>query len=103
MTIQPFDRDALRRAFMNASPFPFAKIDDFLDPEFAQAVAAAYPKFDDAMKQGRSFKAVNEKKKIQITDASKFPEPVAKLNELLASPVVSQRSFFYNRHPRLGC
>ena len=86
MIIQPFDRDELRRQFVDASPFPFVKIDGFLDSDVARAVAAAYPTFDEGMTQGRSFKAVNEKKKIQITDLTRFPRPVAELNEALAAP-----------------
>jgi len=84
--IQSFDREELRHEFTNASPYPFVKIDNFLDPEFVRLVAAAYPSFENAMGQGRTFKGVNEKKKVQITDASRFPKPIARLNELLASP-----------------
>jgi hypothetical protein len=86
MMMQSYDREGLRHQFLDAKPFPFVKIDNFLDPLFAQEVAAAYPSFEAAMTQGRSFKAVNEQRKVQITDASTFPEPVAQLNELLASP-----------------
>jgi hypothetical protein len=84
--IRPFDREALRRQFQNAKPFPFMAIDEFLDPEFAREVAASYPTYGEARARGREFTAVNEKKKIQITDASTFPDPVKKLNELLSSP-----------------
>ena len=35
--------------------------------------------------QGRTFTTVNERKKIQITDSSKYSPPVAELNALLAS------------------
>jgi Rps23 Pro-64 3,4-dihydroxylase Tpa1-like proline 4-hydroxylase len=86
MEIRPFDREALKRAFSSAKPFPFVKIDDFLDLTFAKEVAAAYPSFETALSQGRTFKAVNEKKKVQITNANLFPSPVAKLNGALASP-----------------
>lgn len=62
------------------------KIDDFLEPGFAKEVAAAYPRFDLALAQGgKAFNAVNERKKIQITDSTRFPTPIARLNELLAS------------------
>lgn len=84
--IRPLDREALRRAFQEARPFPFMAIDDFLDPEFAREVAASYPTYDEARNRGREFSAVNEKRKVQITDAAAFPEPVKKLNALLASP-----------------
>jgi len=34
---------------------------------------------------GKTFSSVNEKRKVQIIDAKKFPAPLAKLNEALAS------------------
>jgi Rps23 Pro-64 3,4-dihydroxylase Tpa1-like proline 4-hydroxylase len=83
--IQPLDREALRQQFAAASPFPFVKIEGFLDPAFARRVAAAYPKFEDAAKQGLAFNGVNEKKKVQITDTKLFAAPVAQLNDALAS------------------
>lgn len=84
--LNPFDREALRRQFQNATPFPFIAVDEFLDPEFVREVAASYPTYEEAQETGLEFSAVNEKKKVQITDSGAFPEPVAKLNELLASP-----------------
>lgn len=83
--IRAYDKDALRRQFATAKPFPFVKIDEFLDPAFADLVAAAYPSFDSAIKQGRTFSAVNERKKVQVTDSTLFPKPVAELNNLLSS------------------
>lgn len=77
MLINPFEREELRHQFVNATPYPFLQIDNFLDAAFAEEVAAAYPSFEVALAQGKSFKAVNEKKKVQITDASRFPDPVA--------------------------
>lgn len=85
MLIRGFDRKLLRQQYTEATPFPFVKIDDFLEPKFAAEIAAAYPTFDQATTLGRSFKSVNERKKIQITDAKLFPEPIARLNEALAS------------------
>src|SRR5262245_56327208 len=82
----PFDREALRRQYVQARPFPFVKIEKFLDPTFAAAVAAAYPSFNEAIEKGKTFKSVNERRKIQITDVKRFPGPVARLNEALASP-----------------
>jgi len=84
--IQPFDRETLRREFHEAKPFPFIAVDEFLDPEFARDVASSYPTYAEARGSGLEFSAVNEKKKVQITDAATFPESVAKLNALLASP-----------------
>ncbi len=86
MLVQRFDREALRQQYRTASPYPFVKIENLLDPAFAREVAAAYPTFEDATAQGRAFKSVNERKKVQITDAKLFPEPVARLNAALASP-----------------
>lgn len=60
-------------------------IDGFLDPAFAREVAASYPTYAQARERGLEFKAINEKKKVQITDAASFPAPVKRLNELLAS------------------
>jgi hypothetical protein len=85
MVILPFDRDEIRERFINARPFPFVKIDGFLDPSFAAEVASAYPSFEDATHQGKSFKTVNERKKVQVTDAGLFPVAISKLNEALAS------------------
>lgn len=84
--IRPFDREVLRRQFQEAKPFPFIAIDDFLDREFAREVAAAYPTYAEAKDRGHEFRAVNENKKAQITDAATFPEPVQQLNELLRAP-----------------
>src|SRR5262245_44429135 len=86
MLVQPFDRVALRQQFAQATPFPFVAIENFLDPVFASEVAAAYPNFEQATEFGRTFKTVNERRKVQITDAQLFSEPVRRLNDALASP-----------------
>lgn len=83
--IRPLDREALRERFQNARPFPHMVIDDFLDPDFAREVAASYPDYRDARERGREFSAVNENRKVQITDPGLFPEPVKKLNDALSS------------------
>lgn len=85
MIVQPLDRDLLRRQFASATPFPFVRIENFLEPSFAATVAGAYPTFEDAQQKGVTFKALNEQKKVQITDAKLFPAPVARLSEALAS------------------
>jgi hypothetical protein len=82
--ISPIDRDVLRQQVREAKPFPFFCIDGFLEKEFAHRVLAAFPSYDEAMKIGKMFSAVNEKGKVQLTDASKFAEPVAQLNAALA-------------------
>jgi hypothetical protein len=83
--MRAYDREALRHQFSIAEPFRFIKIDDLFDPTFARAVAAAYSSFEVTLAKGRAFKAINERKKVQITEASVFPGPVAQLNKLLAS------------------
>jgi 2OG-Fe(II) oxygenase superfamily len=83
--LQQLDREKLRIEFANAKPFPYVKIDSFINPEKAKDIVAAYPAFDLALNQGRTFTTVNERKKIQISDASKYAPPVAELNKLLAS------------------
>lgn len=84
--IQPIDREALRAKVRAATPVPNFCIDNFLDPAFAESVLAAYPSYEDALKVGKSFSAVNEKGKVQMTDSKAFAEPVAELNRALASP-----------------
>jgi hypothetical protein len=86
MNVNFRDREALRDQFASATPFPFVKIENLVDPEFARKVASAYPTFDNALAAGRTFKTVNERKKVQITDSKKFPAPVLRLHEMLASP-----------------
>ena len=84
--ILPLDVERLANEWKNATPFPFVKIDPFLDANFARAVTDSYPSFAEAQALGHEFRFVNEQGKIQITDSKRFPEPVAKLNELLAAP-----------------
>ena len=50
---------------------------------------------------GRSFKAVNEKRKTQITDAALFPAPIRKLHELLASDAFVERMSYMSGIPGL--
>ena len=84
--IKPIDRDALREDVRRATPFPFFCIDGFLDDESAERVLDAFPSYEDALKMGKTFTAVNERGKVQLTDSSKFAEPVAELNRDLAAP-----------------
>jgi Rps23 Pro-64 3,4-dihydroxylase Tpa1-like proline 4-hydroxylase len=83
--ISPLDRDSLRKRFQSAQPFPHVVIDDFLVPSAAEEVARAYPTFEKARAQGFIFNFVNEQRKIQITDAEKFPDPVRRLNQAISS------------------
>ncbi len=81
-----YDRDSLARQFRTATPFPFVAIDGFLDADDARAIAASYPRFERALEQGHSFDFVNERRKVQVTDSSKFPAPVRALHEATSSP-----------------
>lgn len=83
--IQPFDRDALKTQFDSAEPFRHLCIDGFLDPAFVERVSEAYPSFDTAVQRGYSFDYVNERKKVQVTDAERFPDPVKVLHEAISS------------------
>lgn len=84
--IAPLDVAALSRQFHEAEPFRWVSIDNFLQPAFAERVAASYPSFEDARSKGRSFEAVNEYRKVQVTDYDRFPEPARRLADALASP-----------------
>lgn len=86
MLINHFDRDALRQQVRTSRPFPFFSIDNFLVADFAEQVAASFPSFRDAANQGKTFAAVNERHKIQITDKTKFPKPILALHDILSSP-----------------
>ena len=79
------DWRAYAAAFRTATPFPFACIDRFLTEGAAREVAAAFPSFEEARGRGRAFRAVNERRKVQVTDPSAFPEPLQRLCEELAS------------------
>jgi len=83
--IAPYDRDALRAAYRSAKPFPFMKIDGFLQPEVADAAAASYLPFEEARKLGKEFKAVNENLKVQIVEPEKFPSAIQTVADALAS------------------
>ncbi len=82
--IRPLNLPELRRQFNEAEPFRHLVIDDFLDPDFAAEVSAAYPTFETALAGGFAFDFVNEKKKVQVTDTARFPDPVARLHEAIS-------------------
>jgi hypothetical protein len=84
--INPFDIEQLREKVASAEPFPFFLLDNFLDVKFAEQVLASYPTYESAVKDGKSFNAVNEKGKVQLTDSSKFAPAVQELNAILATP-----------------
>ena len=85
-TLSPARLADYHSKFVAAEPFPHVVIDNFIDAETARAIAAEYPTFDQAKELGFSFNALNERKKIQITDQARFPEGVRALSDFLASP-----------------
>jgi len=99
--INPIDRDNLRDRFRHAEPYPYFCVDNFLNEDFANAVLASFPSFDQAREVGRAFKGVNEKGKVQVTDAKLFAEPVRQLNEELASPEFLDLLSYVTGMPRL--
>jgi Rps23 Pro-64 3,4-dihydroxylase Tpa1-like proline 4-hydroxylase len=84
--LNPIDADALRSQVLASTPVPNFCIDNFLREDFAREVVASYPSYGESLEMGRTFTAVNERKKVQVTDSSKFAPSVAKLNDALASP-----------------
>ncbi len=84
--LNPLDRETLRRQFELNRPYPHFIIENFLEPEAAKMVAAAYPDFETAARMGHQFKTVNEQRKVQICDPAKFPIPVQRLSEIISSP-----------------
>lgn len=83
MLLNPLDEERLAREFRDAKPFPHLVVDEFLEPAFARAVAAAYPDFQSAVGQGLHFSAVNERRKVQVCDSAKFPPAVKQLADLV--------------------
>jgi len=83
--LNEIDIGAMRAKMADAPAFPHFCIDNFLEEAFANEVHDAFPSYAEAEKTGRVFSTVNEKRKVQITDSSKFPPAILKLHELLAS------------------
>ena len=88
--IQPIDVASVSVPFRAAMGTPHFYIDDFLRPDFARAVSEAYPSYEGAAASGRSYSALHETGKAQVSDAAEFPEPVALLNEAMASEAFLQ-------------
>jgi len=83
--LNDIDHVKFKKDFLGMEPFPHFCIDNFLKEEFAEEVYQSFPKFQEAQKLGKEFSAVNEKRKVQITDSEKFPPAIKKLHDLLAS------------------
>lgn len=69
---------------VNSDPYSHFCLDNFLAPEFAEEIHDAFPSYEEALKLGHQFSAVNERYKTQITDSKKFPKPILELHQLLA-------------------
>ena len=82
--IRSLDADGLRESFRTSIPFPFIAMDGLLRSEFAAELASSYPEVSEAEELGRTFRALNESGKTQVTDAAHFGESVSVLNEVLA-------------------
>lgn len=95
------DFGAVRQQMRSAPAFPHFCIDDFLDPAFALEVNDAFPTYDTSETLGRSFHAVNEYRKTQVTDASRFPAPILRLYELLCSDEFVARMSYISGIPDL--
>jgi 2OG-Fe(II) oxygenase superfamily len=80
------DTARLHRTFVEAKPFPNVVIENFVEPAEARTIANAYPTFANARHMGFSFNAVNERRKVQVTDRARFPEAVGSLADRLVSP-----------------
>ncbi|MFN3880724.1 MAG: 2OG-Fe(II) oxygenase [Nitrincola lacisaponensis] len=83
--INDIDVEKFKEKVQNAKPFPHFCIDNFLKEDFAEKVYSSFPEYHESVKIGREFKAVNEKKKIQVTDYELFPPEIKQLSDLLAS------------------
>lgn len=85
MLNQKVDLNLLSKENVSEDPFAHFCFDNFLDQDFANEIHDAFPSYEDALKVGRQFLAVNEKYKVQVTNSKYFPRPILDLHELLAS------------------
>lgn len=99
--IHDMNLDQLREEYRTAKPFPFFKIDNFLDDQAARQVVQSYPDYDAARAMGREFNAMSERLKVQVTDAAKFPPAVKALSDELSSPEFLEKLEYVTGIPRL--
>lgn len=83
--LNEIDFDALKQKMLQAPGFPHFCVDNFLNESFANEIHDSFPVYQEAEKMGKTFSAVNEKRKVQITDSGKFLAPILRLHEILAS------------------
>jgi len=84
--LRQIDCSVLRDQARTATPFPHVLIDDFLEADFAHEVLRSWPAYEEAAKIGTTFRSINERNKVQVTDSAQFPQPLKELNDALASP-----------------
>jgi 2-oxoglutarate-Fe(II)-dependent oxygenase superfamily protein len=84
--LNPIDQEALRAQVRASKYFPNFCVDNFLQDKFIREVVDSYPSYSESLQRGQTFRAVNERGKVQISDSKTFAAPIAKLNEVLASP-----------------
>lgn len=83
--VRQIDCNALRDRARTAIPFPHVVIDDFLEADFAHEVLRSWPGYDEAATIGTSFRSINERNKVQVTDSARFPRPARELEKALGS------------------
>jgi len=88
--INAIDVAGAAAAFRTSGETRYLCIDDFLRADFARDVAGAYPAFEEAVGQGKSYSALHESGKVQLTEASRFPAPVVRLHQVLSSDAFVQ-------------
>jgi hypothetical protein len=71
--VRQIDCDALRHQARTAAPFPHVVIEDFLEADFADEVLYSWPSYDEAVKIGKSFRSINERNKVRVTNSRQFP------------------------------
>ncbi|HME74270.1 MAG TPA: 2OG-Fe(II) oxygenase [Mycobacterium sp.] len=84
--IREIDCDLLREQARAAKPFKYILIDDFLDTDFAHDALRSWPSYEDAVKMGKGYPSINERKKFELSNSAQYPQPLRELNEALASP-----------------
>ena len=68
--LNDLDKEKLKEQMHKMEPFPYFCIDNFLNEDFAEEVYQSFPSFQEAQQLGKEFSAVNEKKKVQVTDSN---------------------------------
>lgn len=83
--LNEIDTSTAAAHFRTARPFPFVVLDDFLSADFAHRVAESFPEYSEAAATGKEYRRVNEHGKVQVTDKTRFSDPVQQLELILSS------------------